>query len=81
MADNKSLKSLQEEENKKAGMLFQQARHKKGLSQEDLSYQAGIEQSTLSKVERLGPKDVSWQKLCSIAETMGYIVEINLRHI
>lgn len=49
------------------------------MSQEDLAFSAGIDQSTLSKVERSGPQAISWGKLLSLAEALGCTVEITLR--
>ena len=60
-----------------SGLAIRTMREEAGLSQEALSFDAGVEQSTLSKVERLGPHTVSWQKLQSIAKALGCVVEIS----
>jgi len=68
----------QDEANREAGGLIRQLRQSAGLSQEDLSFEANIDQSTLSKLERIGPQAVSWQKLFSLADALGCVVEVKL---
>lgn len=62
---------------RQSGLAIRTLREKAGLSQEALSFEAGVDQSTLSRVERLGPHTVSWQKLRSIAKALGCVVEIS----
>lgn len=62
-----------------AGAAIKQARVTAGLSQEDISAASGIDQSNLSKVERLGAHVVSLKKLSDLAESLGYVVDISLR--
>jgi transcriptional regulator with XRE-family HTH domain len=62
-----------------AGQILKAIREQKGMSQEDLAFEAGMDQSTLSKVERVGPQMVSWAKLIAIAEAMGCMIEVNFR--
>lgn len=62
-----------------AGARLRALRQDKGLSQEALSLNAEIDQSTLSKVERLGPQVVGWRKLAQVAEALDCIIEVNFR--
>lgn len=70
--------SQQEDANHANGARIREVRQKAGLSQEDLSFEANIDQSTLSKIERLGPQVVSWQKLFALADALGCIIEVKL---
>lgn len=76
---NMKIKELQDEANRRFGNLLKETRQNAGMSQEDLAFSAGIDQSTLSKVERSGPQAISWGKLLSLAEALGCTVEITLR--
>jgi transcriptional regulator with XRE-family HTH domain len=62
-----------------AGQKLRKLREQKGLSQEDLAFEAKVDQSTLSKVERLGPQNISLAKLIAIADKLNCIVEIDFR--
>ena len=62
-----------------AGASLRAIREAKGLSQEDLSFDANIDQSTLSKVERLGPHVMSWGKIVKIAAALDCLVEISFK--
>ena len=62
---------------RRSGRAIRTIREKAGMSQEALSFEAGVDQSTISKVERLGPHVVSWQKLCSLVRELGCVVEIS----
>lgn len=73
--------SKQEQAYKEAGERIKQARLTAALSQEALSLDADLDQSTLSKVERLGPHIVSWRKLEAIAAALGCVVEVNFKPI
>lgn len=61
-----------------AGTALRQARIAKGLSQEGLAADADLDQSLLSKVERLGPSQVRWTRFCRIAAALGLDVEVRL---
>lgn len=62
-----------------AGEALRALRKKVGRSQEDLSIEIDMDQSTLSKVERLGPSATGWKRFCKIAEALGHEVEIVFR--
>jgi transcriptional regulator with XRE-family HTH domain len=49
------------------------------MSQEDVAFTAGVDQSKYSKVERLGPQVVSWAKLQAIAKAIGCTIDINFK--
>lgn len=70
---------IQDQEFKKAGASLRSIREAKGKTQEDLAFEAKIDQSTLSKVERLGPQMTSWSKLIQLAESLDAIVEVSFR--
>jgi transcriptional regulator with XRE-family HTH domain len=78
MRDN-APSSEQEEANGRSGAQLRALRQSAGLSQEELSLAANVDQSTLSKVERLGPQVISWQKLFSIADAIDCVVEVSFR--
>ena len=63
---------------RQSGLAIRTLREEAGLSQEALSFEANVDQSTLSRVERLGPHTISWKKLRSIAKALGCVVEISL---
>ena len=69
----------QDELDKAAGAALRGLREKASRSQEDLSIEIGMDQSTLSKVERLGPSAATWTRFCKIAHALGHDVEIVLR--
>jgi transcriptional regulator with XRE-family HTH domain len=62
-----------------AGNQLRTLREQKGLSQEKLAAEAGVDQSGLSKVERLGPQLFGWTVLIRIAQALGCTVEISFR--
>ncbi len=62
-----------------AGQRLKAIRIGAGLSQEELAMDADWDQSTLSKVERLGPHMVSFSKLEALVDTLGYAVEVTIR--
>jgi transcriptional regulator with XRE-family HTH domain len=68
--------SKQNELDRAAGAALRALREKAGRSQEDLSIEIDMDQSTLSKVERLGPSAVGWTRFCKIAEALGHQIEI-----
>jgi len=70
---------LQELYSKLAGKQLKELRQEKGLSQEALAFEAGIDQSKLSKIERLGPHTVSFDYLFRVARALNAIVEINIK--
>ena len=59
--------------------MLRDLRQKAGRSQEDVSIDVDMDQSTLSKLERLGPAAVGWTKFCRVADALGYRVEVSLR--
>lgn len=67
----------QAQEFAEAGARIKKLREIKKLSQEDIAFEAGIDQSTYSKVERLGPQVVSWTKVQAIAAALGCRIEVN----
>jgi transcriptional regulator with XRE-family HTH domain len=74
-----SIPPEQQAANQEAGKRLREIRQKAGMSQEDVSFAAEIDQSALSKAERLGPQVVSWQKLFAIADALGCLVEVSFR--
>lgn len=71
----------QEKAWKEAGERLKQLRLSAGMSQEDVSFDANLDQSTLSKVERMGPHIISFSKLVSVAEALDCVVEVNFRKL
>ncbi len=69
----------QAEQDKAAGAALRELRQRAGLSQEELADTANVDQSLLSKVERLGPGSVGWTRFCRIAHELGYEVEISFK--
>jgi len=70
---------MQDELDKAAGARLREIRTAAGLSQEDLSFATQVDQSTLSKVERLGPGAIGWGRFCAIVKALGYEVEVTYR--
>lgn len=62
-----------------AGQMLRALREQKSLSQEKLAGDAGVDQSGLSKVERLGPQLLNWTRLVRVAEALDCVIEINFR--
>jgi transcriptional regulator with XRE-family HTH domain len=62
-----------------AGEEIRKLRLASGRSQESISYESGIDQSNLSKVERIGPHAVSLKKLSDLAVALDCIVEVSFR--
>lgn len=62
-----------------SGRQLRAIREQKGLSQEDLAFEAGVDQSTLSKAERTGPHVISWARLVAVAEALDCTIEVNFR--
>lgn len=75
------LNSDQDEAFRRAGEEIKKLRVDSGRSQESISIESGIDQSNLSKVERLGPQVVSLAKLSRLAEALGCVVEVTFRKI
>ena len=69
----------QEDEFKGAGAALRQLREAQGKSQEDIAFEVGFDQSSYSKVERLGPQVVSWAKLMKIAGALGCSIQITFK--
>lgn len=76
---NPQLMEEQEAANRDAGTKLKDLRVESGMSQEDLSFAVDLDQSVLSRVERLGPQMVSWGKVFALAGTLNCIVEIKFR--
>jgi len=72
---------LQELQGKLAGKQLKELRKEKGLSQEALAFKAGIDQSKLSEMERLGPQRVSFNYLLRVTRELNAIVEINIKSL
>jgi transcriptional regulator with XRE-family HTH domain len=62
-----------------AGNQLRTLREQKGVSQETLAADAGVDQSGLSKIERIGPQLASWGRLVRIAQALDCTIEINFR--
>jgi transcriptional regulator with XRE-family HTH domain len=69
----------QDDLDRAAGSALKALRQQSGLSQEDLATDANIDQSRLSKVERLGPSVIGWRRFCRIASALGMVVEVRFR--
>jgi len=69
----------QDELDRAAGSALKELRERSGRSQEDLAAEANIDQSMLSKIERLGPSATGWRRFCMVASALGAVVEIKLR--
>lgn len=69
----------QEQAYRLAGQRIKEARWAADLSQQALSMNAELDQSTVSKVERQGPHAVSWKNLNAVAEALGCVVEVTFR--
>jgi transcriptional regulator with XRE-family HTH domain len=67
---------MQDELDKKAGAAIRDIRKKLGRSQEDVSIEVDMDQSTLSKVERLGPAGLGWKRFCDVVQALGYEAEV-----
>jgi DNA-binding XRE family transcriptional regulator len=66
-------------ENFKLGVLLQQARHEKGLTQEELAKKAGTTKSYISKIEN-GVKEVRLSTLQKIVELgLGGKVQLSIQ--
>lgn len=73
---NGDFERLQDESNKRAGAALRRLREEAGLSQEELAADANLDQSRLSKLERLGPHVVSFHKLTEVARALNCIIEV-----
>jgi transcriptional regulator with XRE-family HTH domain len=71
--------TVQDELDRAAGAALRELRQKAGRSQEDVSIEIDMDQSTLSKTERLGPAAVGWARFCRIANALDYNVEVIFR--
>lgn len=79
MRNEIELRPVQERSFKKAGQQLRAVREAKGLSQERLSLDAVVDQSSLSKVERLGPQLMGWAQLLRLAEVLDCEIAIEFR--
>ena len=70
---------MQDDLDKEAGARLRELRVAAGVSQEEISFAAKVDQSTLSKVERTGPGAVGWARFCQIVRVLGYEVELTYR--
>lgn len=62
-----------------AGARLRELRLNKNMSQEDVAFAAGVDQSTYSKMERLGPQVVSWSKAQAVAKALGCTITIEFK--
>ena len=62
-----------------AGAALKDLRTARGMSQEALAMAAEVDQSMLSKIERLGPGATGWTRFCRIAEALGHEVVVTFR--
>ena len=69
----------QEEDFKAAGEAIRKIREAQGRSQEDIAFEVGMDQSTLSKMERLGPPAISWSKFIKVAQALGCTIQVSLK--
>ena len=69
----------QAELNKVVGEKLKAKRLAIGASQEDVAFNAGFDQSALSKLERFGPQAVSIRKLQDLANSLGLLVTIEFK--
>ena len=70
---------MQDDLDNSVGAVLREIRIASGKVAEEISFAAKLDQSTLSKVERLGPGAVGWARFCRLAEVLGYEVEVALR--
>ena len=68
----------QMEANVRSGQNFKDARLAAGMSQEGVSFEADLDQSTISAVERHGPQEMGWKKLFALSEALGCVIEVKL---
>jgi transcriptional regulator with XRE-family HTH domain len=59
--------------------MLREARHKAGLSQQELAQQAGVARSTLARMETLAKADMSVSALLRLLEAAGYDLKL-VRH-
>jgi transcriptional regulator with XRE-family HTH domain len=71
----------QRELDQAAGAKLKELRQLAGKSQEGVCLAADVDQSTLSKVERLGPVAIGWGRFCRLAESLGFNVEVVFRPV
>ena len=76
--DSGALMARQEEADRAAGAALRARRTALGMSQEELALRAELDQSLLSKIERLGPAVVSWGRFCRVAQALGVAVAVQL---
>ncbi len=69
---------IQDEMLRKSGQLICELRNQAGMTQEDLAFESGIDQSKISQIERLGPQVVSWRKFLSLVEALNCLAEVTL---
>ena len=67
---------MQDDLDKAAGGRLRELRIAAQLSQEDVSFASEIDQSTLSKIERLGPAAVGWGRFIKVVAALGYEAEV-----
>ena len=71
----------QEEASIRSGRQLKEIRLAAGLSQESLASDANIDQSLLSKAERLGIHMIRWNNIHAIAEALDCVIEVTFRKI
>lgn len=75
------MSNRQAELDQRAGAALRRLRQESSMSQESVADEAGVDQSMLSKIERIGPGAAGWQRFCRVAAALGYEVEICLKPI
>jgi DNA-binding XRE family transcriptional regulator len=74
----KQLQALESFFCKHAGSQLKQLREELKIPQEKISLEAGVDQSTLSKVERIGPQTISLKSFYALAAELDATVEIRI---
>jgi transcriptional regulator with XRE-family HTH domain len=68
-----------EESLKQAGAQLRRIREARNKSQEDVAFASTVDQSTYSKIERLGPQVVSWPKFLRILDALDLDIEVSFK--
>jgi Helix-turn-helix len=73
------LTNWQEGLSRALGARVKEIRLAEGLSQEELSFKAEVDQSRLSKLERLGPAAIGWKGFCRVVAAMGFELSFTIK--
>jgi hypothetical protein len=73
------LTTWQEELGRALGARVKEIRLAEGLSQEELSFKAEVDQSRLSKLERLGPEAIGWRGFCRVVAALGFELSFTIK--